>query len=116
MPAHYYALRLEGVLDVVRLAMRKSCDCRFSGGVVLGPEFGYMVKKDIGYTLKRQYVGLGLGLHGNCSLGDRIALFVEPRFTLVPYTAPNDESTSFNINRNYYDSLFNFNVGLEINL
>lgn len=116
MPSQYYSLRLEGVLDVVRLAMHKSYDGRFSGGVVLGPEFGYMVKKDIGYTLKRQYVGLSLGLHGNCSLGERFALFVEPRFTLVPYTAPNDESTSFNINRNYYDSLFNFVVGIEINL
>jgi hypothetical protein len=116
MPADYYALRLEGVLDVVRLALRKSYNGCFGAGVVLGPELGYMVKKDVGYSLKRQYVGLNIGLQGNCRLGKSVNLFVEPRFCLVPYTAQNDDSTSYNFNRNYYDSLFNLNLGLEIAL
>lgn len=116
MPADYYALRLEGILDVVRLALRNSYDGRFGCGVILGPELGYMVKKDVGYSLKRQYVGLTAGLHADCRLGKRLTLFLEPRFTLVPYTAPNDDSTSFNVNRNYYDGLFNFVAGIEIKL
>ena len=116
MPADYYALRLEGILDVVRLALGNSYDGPFGCGVVLGPEVGYMVKKDVGYSLKRQYVGLTTGLHVDCRLGERLVLFLEPRFTLVPYTAPNDDSTSFNVNRNYYDGLFNFVAGIEIKL
>lgn len=117
MPSEYYALRLEGVLDVVRLVMRHSDKVSsFGCGVVAGPEVGFMHKKDLGYSLKKYYVGMAAGVHADCRLGECVSLFLEPRFTFVPYTAPNDDSTSYNINRNYYDSLFNLNIGLEIAL
>lgn len=117
MPAQYYALRLEGMLDILRLAMRKSeVVSRFGCGVVAGPEMGIMYKKDLGYSLKKHYVGLATGVYADCRLGERVSLFLEPRFTLVPYTAFNDDSTSGNVDRNYYDSLFNFNIGLQIAL
>lgn len=116
MPADYYALRLEGILDIARLVLGQSYKGCFGGGVVLGPEVGFMKREDVGYVLKRHYVGLSLGAHADCRIFKRVSLFVEPRFSIIPYTAPNDDSTSNNINRNYFDSLFNFNVGLEINL
>ena len=117
MPAQYYALRLEGEFDILRFAMRNSeTFCRFGCGVLAGPEMGVMFKKDLGYSLKKHYVGLAAGIHADYHLGERLRVFLEPRFTLVPYTAQNDDSTSYNFNRNYYDSLFNLNLGLEIAL
>ena len=116
MPADYYTLRLEGILDIARLILGQTYAGRFGAGVVLGPEAGFMKREDVGYVLKRHYVGLSLGAHADCRLFNRVSLFVEPRFSVIPYTAPNDDSTSNNVNRNYFDSLFNFNVGLEINL
>ena len=109
MPSYYYALRLEGVFDLLRVFKG---DSRSGIGIVLGPETGYMVKKDLGYSVPDVYVGLSTGLHGDYRIDDRVSLFIEPRFTFVPYTAKNDKSTSYNCYRNYYDSLFNFVFGL----
>lgn len=113
MPSQYYAIRLEGVFDFVGIFKPES---RFGAGALIGPEAGIMFKKDLDITLREVYVGLSAGLHADCRVGERVSLFLEPRYTFVPYTAPNDNSTSFDINRNYYDALFNLVLGLEINL
>ena len=116
MPAKYYAFRVEGMLDVLKLLMHNHEDNRWGCGVVLGPQVGYMSKIDIESELEKHYVGLAYGLHGDYRVFDWLGVFVEPRFSIIPYTAPNSDSTSNNVCRNYYDSLFNFNVGLEIYL
>lgn len=116
MPAKYYLLRFEGLVDVLRLAMQRSSEPRLGCGLVAGPEFGYMSKIDLESHMKRHYVGLAVGAHADCRIFDWLKIFVEPRFSLVPYPASNDDSTSPNVNRNYYDALFNFNAGIDIYL
>lgn len=116
MPAKYYALRLEGLFDVLRLVMRNSENDRWGCGLVIGPEVGRMSKIDVESHLEKHYVGLVYGLHGDYRICKWLGVFLEPRFTAIPYTAPNDDSTSYNLSRNYYDSLFNFNFGIEISL
>jgi hypothetical protein len=114
MPSDYYAIRMEGVLDLVRLLMHRSTV--LGAGLVAGPEAGIMIKKDLDYTLREIYVGLSCGLHADCRLGKNVSFFIEPRFNIVPYTAPNDGTVLFNVNRNYYDALFNLMAGLEISI
>ncbi|MBQ7877323.1 MAG: hypothetical protein IJ314_02855 [Bacteroidales bacterium] len=116
MPAKYYALRMEALFDILRLATRKSSNLRFGLGLVAGPEFGYMSKVDIESELGNHYVGIGMGVRADCRLCKWMGLFVEPRYSIIPYPASNDVPTSSNAYRNYFDSLFNFNAGIEIYL
>ena len=118
MPANYFAFRLEGMFDALSLILDK-CNVKnvpVGCGVVLGPEAGCMVKQDLGSTLTKHYVGLTSALHIDWKFGKRYAIFVEPRMSFLPYSAPHDQSTVNNVNRNYYDGLFNFNFGMEIDL
>ena len=117
MPAYYYCLRLEGMFDVVRFALRrKETSGRLGCSVLAGPEVGLFSKRDFDFRFGGYYVGLTAGLHADCRLGKRLSLFAEPRFSLIPYSAPNDDSTSTYASRSYYDALLNFNIGIEVDL
>lgn len=116
MPAKYFALRLEGILDILRLCMNKSSDLKWGCGVIAGPEVGYLSKVDIESRLDKHYVGFVGGFYGDYRILKWLGVFVEPCFSIIPYTAPNNDSTSNNISKNYYDSLLKFNVGFEFHL
>lgn len=116
----YVTVSLEGMFDVVRFAkymVNKNIRPREQGwfgcSLVLGPEMGRMMKHDIGDDVSVHYVGLVGGIHPEFRVHDNISLFVEPRFSLVPYSAYTDEEAMNNESRNYYDCLFNFNIGIE---
>ena len=116
MPARYFALRLEGILDILPLVMPDETSCCWGCGIVLGPEAGYMTKIDVESKLSKHYVGISVGARADYRILDFLTLFAEPHFSIIPYTAPNNDTTSHNVNRNYYDALLNFNVGVEIYL
>lgn len=118
-PCNYFAARVEGMLDVVSLvrkAMHKSGTFPLSASVLIGPEIGYMYKKDQTLVVTSAYLGITGGLQAKCYLTRRFALFVEPRFSIVPYDAPLHEQTSSNYFRNYYDGILNCNFGIEFKL
>ena len=105
------------MFDVVRFALRrKETSGRLGCSVLAGPEVGLFSKRDFDFRFGGYYVGLTAGLHADCRLGKRLSLFAEPRFSLIPYSAPNDDSTSTYASRNYYDALLNFNIGIEVDL
>ena len=118
MPANYYAFRVEGVFDPLRLIMNKCGkeDFPLGCGIVLGPEAGCMFKRDLDENMVKHYVGFTGALQVNYRVAERYSIFMEPRMRILPYSAPHDVSTANNAYRNYYDGLFNFNVGLEIDL
>lgn len=108
----YAVLRLEGMLDFVAL-FNKMEDSVFSASLLFGPETGYMFKKDIGRNMVIPYVGMTGGVQAKVRVYRRFSVFIEPRFSFVPYPAPSDDRTSVNVNRNYYDGLLNCSLGIE---
>ena len=121
-PCNYFVARAEGIIDFYSLLKKHEKGKRpmFAASLVLGPEIGYMHKVDhelndyskkmaIGAT----YLGLAGGVQVKMRPTRRLALFVEPRFSLIPYEAPYYDERSLNDYRNYFDGIFNFNFGIE---
>ena len=109
----YMFMRVEGMFDVLGMN-RKLKDNIFGLSILCGPEIGHMKKHDRQEVLADHYVGLAGGLNFSVKVHKMLALFVEPRFSLVPYSAECDVLDTQSINKNYYDGLLNFNVGFEI--
>ena len=120
LPCSYFAVRAEGMLDVlsfVRFIMYKGENTRhkfLSASLVFGPEIGYMNKEDLRETLGRLYLGVSTGAQVKFRLTPLLALFVEPRFSIVPYAAPAVTGSGINSYQNYYDGVMNFNAGIEL--
>lgn len=85
----------------------------FSASLLIGPEIGYMHKVDETLVVGTPYIGITGGVQAKFNLTPRFSLFAEPRFSLLPYDAPANDPTTLNDNRNYYDSILNFNLGIE---
>ena len=114
--ANYYAIRVEGMMDLVNLISRKDRHL-LSVSLVGGPELGYMHKNDFGTVVWQiPYIGLAGGVQVKFNLTDRFRVFIEPRGSLVPYCAPANDRTTLNDYVNYYDALMNINVGIEFDL
>ena len=114
LPELYAGVRFEGQLDLVSLVRGRKC--RFSSSVLLGPEVGFFSKTDLNGKLSDLYVGLSTGLQANLKIASGVSLFVEPRLSIVPYSAPSDDATLVDAYRNYYDSVISVNVGLQYDL
>ena len=123
--SRYMSVRLEGVLDVLNMGrhlygksigIENPDDCFFGLAILAGPEMGHMVKHDKTSKVHDHYVGLVGGLQARFRVHKWVSVIAEPRFTVVPYTAPNSDVDAPNDNRNYYDALLNFNVGLEVRI
>ena len=73
-----------------------------------------MNKEDLRETLGRLYLGVSTGAQVKFRLTPLLALFVEPRFSIVPYAAPAVTGSGINSYQNYYDGVMNFNAGIEL--
>ena len=118
-PCNYFSVRAEASADIVGLirhASGKEGRPAFSASVLLGPEAGYMYKVDHpdspARVISSAYLGLTGGVQAKMRFGKRLALFAEPRFSLIPYEAPSHNSMA-NQFRNYYDGIMNLNFGIE---
>ena len=119
---NYFSARVEGMFDMVRAIQRLAAGgdpeklSPFSASVLFGPELGYMYKMDLQEVIKTLYMGMSCGLQAKCRLTDRLSLFLEPRFSIIPYGAPANDPTTLNDQRNYWDAVINLNAGIEFNL
>lgn len=112
----YYALRVEGMLDLVN-AFSKTDNHGISLSLLFGPELGYMYKDDYGVEyLAAPYIGLTGGVQLKFDLGKKVRIFMEPRCSIVPYNGISYDRTTLNDYVNYYDGLINLNLGLEFDL
>ena len=123
--SRYLSVRLEGVLDVVnlarylidkRLGVENHDDNLFGLAILAGPEIGHMVKHDRASSIHDHYIGLAGGVQARFRVHKLVSVVAEPRFTLVPYSAPHFDQEAKNDNKNYYDALLNFNIGLQFNI
>lgn len=125
-PCNYFAARAEAMIDfvgMVRSAIGKDGKSMFSLSALLGPEFGYLHKVDMKvemseyeHVVRSAYVGVTGGLQAKFRVTDRLSLYLEPRFSLMPYDAPLHDLTTQSDYRNYYDGIFNGNLGIEFML
>lgn len=139
-PCNYFAVRAEGMLDFVGLISKAakpsakkgegSSKVRkdrkyplFSASLLFGPEVGYMYKVDQDLpeedhvpVITSAYLGLTGGVQAKFRLTERFSIFLEPRFSLLPYDAPAHDPSTRSQFRNYYDGVFNFNFGIEFML
>ena len=109
----YLGLRVEGMLDLCALVRGKRGN--FSLPLLFGPEIGAMNKAEREDNLRRAYLGLTGGLQLKYRVLENVSLFLEPRYSLVPYShsVPSEIEGRGDIRTNYYDDVFNFNIGVE---
>ena len=111
MPCYYVGFRPQVAFDPLWWA---GIDW-FSMPLVLGPEVGLMAKIDDGYSVIRSYMGLSVALRPDFLVHRHLSLFLEPRFSMVPYTwTPRTNSTLVTGSRNYYDMLLSLSVGVRV--
>lgn len=116
MPSTYLGVRPEVMLDLMAIG-RENRDHIFSLPLIIGAEIGYMKKLDMDTSVSSTYFGLTGGLQLNARVHRRVNLFLEPRFSIVPYSVATDTGIpELESRENYYDGIFNLNLGFAINL
>lgn len=89
----------------------------FSLPLLLGPEYGILLKKDQGYNLRKAYLGLSAGFQLRFRVAPRLSLYLEPHLSIVPYNYRKSLSESIsNATANYFDTLYSFCLGFSIPL
>lgn len=114
----YAGVRLEGMFDIMGLLHNSDRMKRFSLSLLLGPEIGNMKKIDSEYPIKTMYIGLSGGVQLKYNINKKLAVFIEPRGSYVPYSnlEPNPSDLYTKIRKKYNDNVFNLNAGIELKL
>lgn len=108
-----YALgRAEAMVDLVSLIGRRD-DNRFCLSIMAGPEAGIMHKDLVGRKLT-PFVGITGAVQAKTRLSKHVAIFIEPRISMVPYPGLTPQKNSYYAN--YYDGVFNVSFGVEYNI
>ena len=126
LTTQYISMRLEGMLDVLNMGryyrnksngVSDDVEPLFGLALLLGPEMGRMRKIDLNNKVLREYyVGVTGGIQARFRLHKWVSALVEPRFSLVPYTAPHADIEAPSDRMNYFDALLNLNLGLEVRI
>ena len=104
--------RLEVVANLLPLLLEGD---RFSASVLVGPEIGFLLKRDPYRTdIRYPYVGATTALQAKCRLLEGVSVFLEPRCSYVPYSAYAFSTSTEN--KNYYDAVISLSLGLEYRL
>lgn len=112
----YYGARVEGMLDMVSLCSGGRRQ-RLSVPVIFGPEIGGMTKRELENDIRRAYLGLSGGLQVKYRVSGWFSVFVEPHFSIVPYSVVEDVLDPLkNVGTNYYDNTISLNLGVEFSL
>jgi len=113
----YAGLRLEAEFDLLPKFNHASSSAGFGLAILLGPETGYMRKTDGDLLINSWYTGATGALHFDFRVGTYCSIYLEPRATIIPYSAPTDKPAPQKYwERNYYDGLFSLSVGVKYRL
>ncbi len=108
----YYGARLEAMFELLHFIPDHNAE-QISFSVMFGPEVGGIHKTDLNELLKSAYLGLGGGFNLNFKVTGPFSVFIEPRFSMVPYEfkpSHNIETSSALVN--YIDVVTSLNVGV----
>lgn len=110
-----YYLGLRGELMFDPLYYFDSIRNTFSLPLLVGPEYGYMLKYDHTYDIKRQYFGLSTGVQFRYRLNAGMSIYMEPHLSIVPYNYRQNLTDSLSsATSNYYDTIYSFLIGVSI--
>ncbi len=112
---YYGGVRMEAMLEFLHFAPR--LEDKMALSLIAGPEFGVMWKEDVNEEIIVPYLGVSAGIQYKFKLAGMVHAFVEPRLSIVPYNFSSSGS-QFHLNKldNYFDCLFNLNVGIEVDI
>lgn len=112
----YFILRVDGIMDVLPYIIKDLPEhFPWSASVMMGPEIGVLYKKDpYKEDIVYPYVGFTGGLQGKYTIWRGLGVFVEPRVSIVPYSAYAFRTDT--VNRNYYDAVVSLSLGFEYRL
>ena len=120
--SNYFMVRAETMIDffgLIRTAAGMEGNSIFALSLLCGPEIGYMHKVDTDESeypvISSAYMSLTGGLQAKVDVNRRMSLFMEPRFSLVPYDAPSHDPMN-NKYKNFFDGIMNLNFGIEFKL
>ncbi len=115
---HYFGLRLEAMLELLHfIPHQEDKPLPVSLSLLFGPEIGGMNRGDIKEDIFTSYCGLTGGIQFKGRIAKNVSLFLEPRFSYVPYTFKESVGNQSVAERyNYLDYLYNLNLGVEIAL
>lgn len=106
--------RLDGMLDLFRL-FSSTYNGRVNASVFLGPEAGVIYKEDpYKANILYPYVGFSTGMQLKWNIVGGFCVFLEPRVSIVPYSAYAFQTST--LNRNYYDAVVSLSLGFEYRL
>ena len=114
LKSRYFGGRVEAmvsVFDFTELEFKN----KFRLSVLGGVEAACMMKKDISQSVDFAYYGLTAGIQVKYNINRKWGIFVEPRYSYVPYTyVPKSSNGEVLDDRNKYsDNIYNFNIGVE---
>ena len=113
--SYYFGLRGEVMFDPMYYF--KDIKKYISLPLFLGPEYGWMLKYDHSYDIKRQYLGLSTGFQLRYNAFSRLAVYLEPHLSIVPYNYRRNLTDSLSsATSNYYDTIYSFLLGVSIPL
>ena len=113
----YFALRIEAVFDILPAFNPTLADSHFGFAIFLGPETGYLRKLDGDLVINSWYTGATGGLQLRYEVVNDLSICLEPRVTVIPYSAPTDKPAPQKYwERNYYDGLLSLSLGIQYRL
>lgn len=112
-PARYMGMRAEAMVDLIGLFSKKE-NRWFSLPVMAGPEIGFMNKMDYNdNNLNRYYIGVAAGMQVRFLIAKHLDMFLEPKFSLVPYSIASDTYIdNTKKTTDYFDGLVSLSFGL----
>lgn len=125
LSAYYGGIRAEIEFDPFYFIINKPIRARhFLLSFLAGPELGYMLKKDYVITQTRvetiqyrsMYLGVTFAVQPKFYFTDNLGVYLESRYSYVPYSIVDNSSSGVPVRDNYYDGIFNFNLGFFVHL
>lgn len=110
--AAYGGGRIELMLDPVAIVTGDKDHYQFSVQPFAGVELGCALKQD-SQIRKTSYLGFTGGLRLKQRLSNEMAVFIEPRYSFVPYSYYHKTFYGKNLKYNYADHLLSVNLGVE---
>lgn len=114
---HYAGARLELRFDPLAFIPDWDEKSRFSLPLIFGPEIGYMYKEEKYGQIQDFYIGLTCAARLQLRAAAGFFLFLEPRFSVVPY---NVDFESYDVGsymrKTYYDAPISLSLGLEFKI
>ena len=107
--------RLEAMINPVAFFTKNSREHKFGANILLGMEFGKMHKQDGEASVDRSYAGFTGGVQLKYYVTKNMAVFAEPRLSLVPYTFnERDKRTGKLLEQSFVDNICNLSLGIEV--